>query len=66
MWMVIVSDFRDHRAQRAFPGGSDGKASTYNAGGQGSIPGSGRSPREGNSNPFQYSYLEKPTDRGAW
>ena len=31
-----------------------------------SIPGSGRSPREGNGNPFQYSCLENPIDRGAW
>ena len=37
---------------RLFPGGSDGKASAYNAGDPGSIPGSGRSPREGNGNPF--------------
>ena len=32
----------------------------------GSIPGSGRSSGGGNSNPFQYSYLETPMDRGAW
>jgi len=32
----------------------------------GSIPGSGRSPGEGNSNPFQYSCLKNPMDRGAW
>ena len=32
----------------------------------GSIPGSGRSPGEGNSNPLQYSCLENPMDRGAW
>ena len=31
-----------------------------------SIPGSGRSPGEGNSNPSQYSYLGNPMDRGAW
>ena len=31
-----------------------------------SIPGSGRSPGEGNGNPFQYSCLENPMDRGAW
>ena len=30
------------------------------------IPGSGRSPRGGNGNPLQYSFLENPTDRGAW
>ena len=48
------------------PGGSDGKESTYNVGDLGLIPGSGRSPREGNGNPLQYSCLENPTDRGAW
>ena len=32
----------------------------------GSIPGSGRSPGEGNGNQLQYSYLENPMDRGAW
>ena len=31
-----------------------------------SIPGSGRSPGEGNGNPLQYSCLENPMDRGAW
>ena len=43
-----------------FPGGSDGKASTYNAGDPGSIPGSGRSPGERNGNLLQYSCLENP------
>ena len=32
----------------------------------GSIPGSGRSPGEGNGNPLQFSCLENPVDRGAW
>ena len=32
----------------------------------GLIPGSGRSPGEGNGNPLQYSCLENPMDRGAW
>ena len=49
-----------------FPGGSDGKASVYNVGDLGSIPGLGRSPGEGNGNPFQYYCLENPMDRGAW
>ena len=40
-----------------FPGGSDGKESACNAGDPGSIPGSGRSPGEGNGNPLQYSCL---------
>ena len=47
-------------------GGSDSKASTYNAGDLGSIPGSGRAPGEGNDNPLQYSCLENPMDGGAW
>ena len=47
------------------PGGSDGKASAYNAGDPGSIPGLGRSPGEGNGNPLQYSWLENPMDRGV-
>ena len=42
-----------------FPGGSDGKASAYNAGDPGLIPGLGRNPGEGNGNPLQYSCLEK-------
>ena len=49
-----------------FPGGSDGKASVYNAGDLGSSPGLGRSPGEGNGTPLQYCCLEKPMDRGAW
>ena len=49
-----------------FPGGSDGKASVYNVGDPGSIPGLGRSLGEGNGNPLQYYCLENPMDRGAW
>ena len=49
-----------------FPGGSDGKESACNAGHPGSIPGSGRSPGEGNGNPLQYSCLGNSMDRGAW
>ena len=45
---------------------TDGKASSCNVGDPGSIPGSGRSPGEGNGNPFQHSCLENPMDRGAW
>jgi len=47
------------------PAGSEGKASAYNVGDQNSIPGSGRSPGEGNGNQPQYSCLENPMDRGA-
>ena len=49
-----------------FPSGSEVKASARNAGDPGSIPGSGRSPGEGNGNPLQYSCLENPMDRRAW
>ena len=49
-----------------FPGGSEVKASAWNAGDPGSIPGSGRSPGEGNGNPLQYSCLENPMEGGAW
>ena len=44
----------------------NGKESTCNARGTGSIPWLGRSPAEGNGNPLQYSYLKNPIDRGAW
>ena len=64
----------------SFPGGSNkgkafiwgkasagrGKATACNAGDSGLIPGSGRSPGEGNGNPLQYSCLENPMDRDAW
>ena len=49
-----------------FPDGSDGKASTCNAGGLGSIPGLGRSPGEGNGYPLQFSCLENQMDREPW
>ena len=49
-----------------FPGDSNSKESVYKTGDLGSIPGSGKSPGEGNGNPLQYSYLENPMDRGAW
>ena len=49
--------------------GSTGKECTCNAGNMGEvglIPGSGRSPGEGNGNPLQYSHLKNPMGRGAW
>ena len=49
-----------------FTGGSDGKEPASNAGDLGLIPELGRSPGEGNGNPFKYSSLENPMDRGAW
>ena len=57
IWVNIDSDF---------PGSSDGKESVCNAGDPGSIPGSGRSPGEGNGNPLQYSCLENSMGREAW
>ena len=52
--------------KKGSPGGLDSKDSTCNAGDQGSIPGLGRSPGEGNGYPLQYSCLVNPLDRGAW
>ena len=49
-----------------FPGGSDNKESACNVEYLGSIPGSGRSPGEGNGYPLKYSCLGNPMDRGAW
>ena len=51
---------------QGFPGGSEVKASGCNAGDPGSIPGSGRSPGEGNGSPLQYSCLGNPMDARAW
>ena len=48
-----------------FTGGLGGKESACNIGDMGSIPGSGRSPGEGNSNLLQYSCLKNSKDRGA-
>ena len=49
-----------------FPIGSDGKESVHNAGDPVSVPGSGRSPGEGNGYPLQDSCLENSMDSGAW
>ena len=49
-----------------FSGGSDDKETACHTRDRGSIPGSGKSPREGNSYLLQYSCLENSTDRGAW
>ena len=53
-------------AESGFPGGSDGKESACSAGDLISTPGLGRSSREGNGSPLQYSCLENPVNRGAW
>ena len=50
----------------SFPGGPVAKSPPASAGDVGSIPGSGRSPEEGDGNPLQYSCLENPKDREAW
>ena len=51
---------------QGFPGSSVGKESACSAGDLGSIPGSGRSPGEGNGTPLHYSCLENPMEGGAW
>ena len=51
--------------KEGFPHNSVGKSSACNTGDPGLIPGSGRSPGEGNGNPIQYSRLENPMDRGS-
>ena len=55
-----------YEALMGFPGGSVVKNLPANAGGLGSIPGSGRSPGERKDNPLQYSCLGNPKDREAW
>ena len=50
----------------SFPGGWDGQQSACNAEDPGSIPGLGKSLREGNDYPLQYSCLENSMDRRAW
>ena len=55
--LVLLRDFPDSSVVKNLP---------TNAGDVSSIPGSGRCPEEGNGNPFWYSYLENPMDRGAW
>ena len=70
-WLESISNSMDMNLRKlreiwGFPGGSDGKESACNAGDPGLIPGSGRSPGEGNDSPLQYSCLEKFMDRGAW
>ena len=66
IFMYIHIDMHMCNLPNDFLGGSDGKASACNMGDPGLIPGFGRSPGEGNGNPFQYSCLENPRDRGAW
>ena len=64
--MVYIYIYKHIYMQWGFPGVSEVKASACNVGDLDLIPGSGRSPGEGNGNPFQYSCLENPMDRGTW
>ena len=64
-WFKVIVFFFFLKTAQDFPGGLDGKESSYNAGGPGSIPGLGRSPWEGNGYPLQYSFLENSMGRGA-
>ena len=57
-YIPIKKFFKNIMIMIDFPGGSDGKASVYNAGDPGSIPGLGRSSGKGNGNPLQYYCLE--------
>ena len=56
----------ENKKSEGFPDDSDGKESAANAGDSDLIPGSGRSPREGNGNLLQYSCLENSMYKGAW
>ena len=60
LYVLLILDIQ------GFPGGSEVKASAWNEGDPGSIPGLGRSPGEGNGNPLQYSCLENPMEGGTW
>ena len=61
----MYSSFQEKNLPMLCPGGSEVKASACNAEDPGLIPGSGRSPGEGNGNPLQYSCLENPMKGGA-
>ena len=62
----MLLEYHAAMISEGFLGHSDGKASGCNAGNLGPILGLGRPLGEGNSNPFQYSCLENPMNRGAW
>ena len=64
-WDRTVFEHLLWRYSLGFPGGSEVKASVYNAGDLGLSPGLGRSPGEGNGSPLQCYCLENPMDRGA-
>ena len=58
--------YKGHRGVLQWLSGKESACNVGDTGDMGSIPVSGRSPGEGNSNPLQYSSLESPMDRGAW
>ena len=64
--MSIEKILHSYQVSMGFPGGAEVKASACDVGDLGSIPGSGRSPGEGNGNPLQHSCRENPIDGGAW
>ena len=64
--LIFVGIWRYRGSGLPWSGCSGGKESACNARDPGSIPGLGRSPREGNGNPLQYSFQENSMDRGAW
>ena len=69
MKMIKATQFCDKwdlAINLGFPGGSDSKESTCNAGDLGLTPGWGRHPEERNGNPLQYSCLENFMNRGEW
>ena len=63
--MLVETNISIQGKREGFSGGSDGKEFAFNAGELGLIPGSGRSPAEGNGYPLQCSCLENPMDRGT-
>ena len=63
---MLVSEKKQNIITVGFPDGSVVKSPPANAGDTSLIPGSGRSPGEGNGNPLQYSCLGNPMDSGAW
>ena len=64
--MIVTIKIANIIEHLGFPGGSAVKNLPASAGDTGLIPGLGRSPGVGNDNPFQYSCLENPMDRGPW
>ena len=66
LFVMVTSKITDYRSPQGFPSGSDDEEPACNAGDLGLIPGSGRSPGEGNGYPLQYSCLENSMDRWVW